>query len=159
MDVWADVYFTEDNGTSAKVSYLLQYDLEEDGSNFAGLMTLMDALIVGLNALTMDAINRADLRFVAHTAADVPNDASNNQIHALVRSKDSGGNDFSWQVPAWDTALYEKDKYGLLGGVFNTAAGVVNLLIRNTETNLALVSVPLPNGISKTSKGRGKKVT
>jgi len=157
--VFADTYFTEDNGTAALSSVQLDVDMEDDGSNFDDVMTALTAWQVAANVLTMDAINRIDLRIEAYTASDTPNDASNNQVHALVRCKDTGGNDATFDIPAWDTALYEKNQYGLLGGAFNTAAAAAAIVLRNKDTNLPLVSVPEPNGISKTHKGRGKKVT
>jgi len=156
--VFADLYYQEDNGTSAKVRYQLNIDLQDDGSNLDDVLTMVNALRTAANVATMDAINRVELFIVQYTGTSTPNDASNNQIHALVTNPDSGGNKWTFDVPAWDTAAYEKDQYNQLDGVFEAAAGDMAQYIRNPATNLA-GSLLGSKAVSRTHKGRGKKVT
>lgn len=155
--VWVDVYFTDSAERTSVVSYLLDIDLADDGSNLPAVLTAMNALIVGLNALSWSSINKAEMRIEAYTSADVANVAANNQVHARSYGHDTAGNAMSFDLPAWDDAVYDQDSFNLLSTAYNTAALVVANLIRNPE-NANPMTNAVERSVSRTHKSRGKKV-
>jgi len=155
--VFADIHTTDAAERTAVTSMQLDVDMEDDGSNFDAVTTALSNLVTGLNILSWGAINKAELRIEAYTAADTPNVASNNQIHARSYGVDSGGNPMSFDVVAWDDAVFDQNSFNLLSTAYNTAALAVAAQIRNPETDLPMTAA-IEYSVSRTHKSRGKKV-
>jgi len=157
FEVFADVYFTDAAERTALISYQLDVLYDDVTPNMPAVQTALDDLVTGLNILSWDAINRADVRIQLHTATDTANVSANNQIHARSYGVDSGGNPMSFDVAAWDDFTFDQDEFNLLSTAYNTAALAVAAQVRNPETGLAMTA-DIARSVSRTHISRGKKV-
>ena len=156
LDTYLDVYFLDAAEREAKVSYLLDEQTNTDGSNMDDVFTNVQAILTALAVLTWDHIQKWDIRVQEIGTGLGANVAANNQVHARSYGLDADDNEFSFDVVAWDDAVYDQDSFNLLSAAYNTAAEDVITLIRNPESGQLGASVT--RSVSKTHKSRGKKV-
>lgn len=137
-DVFAD--FQDETGKKATIRYPtnVQYDTATPAS-MADVITGGADLITALNVLTMDKITEYRICLIVPGGGAAPNVASNNQVFAFTRVLDSGGNKSGFQVPAWDDIVFSKNGDYMLSDAYNLAAVDVAELLRNPNTNLALM--------------------
>lgn len=136
LDTFIHVFYRDDSGRIAEVSYRMAVAALDDGSNFDDVIAAADGIETKLDVLTEDHIEYYEIRVKNGGGGAAPNDAATNGNYAFVRTLLSADptQKSHFVVPAWDTALYEEAKNGVLDAAFQTAATSLLADIVDPET-------------------------
>lgn len=136
---------------TSEVTYRLQTEAEDDGSNMADVFDAVADLETALNVLTWSHIAYCDIVVRTGGSGAAANISANNQVVAFTRTLDTAGAKSAFEVPAWDDFLYDQDSNNLLSAAYNTAAAAVVALIQDPETGIDMDSVSFTQ--SRTRRG------
>lgn len=153
-NVFVVVDYVDAAERTATVTYL--WGQEWDDTEPAGLASIVNDIdgtfMTILNTLTWSQIPRYRVCLEMVTGAAGANIASNNQVRAFTRVLLTDGSKGSFEIPAWDDALYDQDSNNLLSTAYNVAAGALPGLLRDPETGLNMSSISFSQ--SRTRKSR-----
>lgn len=152
-----DVYLETDNLDAAErtrtMSYLLrtQYDTT-DTDTWGDVTTEAANAVTALNVLTDDAIPEYRLNMVV-PGSGTANVASNNQVTAFSRIRDTDGVKSSIEVPSWDDPVFDENNQNILSDAYDTAVAALALFLRAPETGVNFALSP-DYSQSRTRKSR-----
>lgn len=156
FDVYVEADYLDAAERTSKRRYLLRTQFDDTANAGEGNMTdvMTDAadLITALNVLSMAAIPAYRVQVEA-AGSGTPNVASNNQVVAFTRIKDTDEVKSSFEVPAWDDVVFDENSENVLSAAYDTAAAAAALLLRAPETGTNYALTP-DYSQSRTHKSR-----
>lgn len=150
LPTFGRIGYQDDSGRVTEVRYRLLVELEDDYSNITDVIFGLTDLKLAAAGMTSDKLSfvRLEVELGEYGTAE---DYSNNQVVAFVRG-DYLGTPLSFEVPSWDSALYEQDANNLMDAAFLADAVNMGQFITGLDNNYPQDNVQWAQ--SRARKGR-----
>lgn len=154
---YAKFFFRDAAGTVREIVYRMRDSIDPvDPDSLDLVADAGAALETALNVLTWDHIDKYQIYWDAGGGGAAANVAANNQITAFTRTLlDPSNDNSSFEVPAFDDAVFARDENNMLSAAYNVAAATVASLTSDPETG---EDWTVTWSQSRTKKMRGKRI-